>query len=83
MNRLNVKALAIAVGSAWALCMLFAGWAAIFGWSVKFVEIMGSVYIGYEPTLLGGIIGCLIGLLRWRGGRINNRTYLNATAKQN
>ncbi len=57
MNRLNVKALAVAIGSSWALCILFAGWAAIFGWSVQFVEIMSSVYIGYGASFFGGIIG--------------------------
>ena len=66
MNKLNVKALAIALGSAWAFCMLFAGWASIFGWSVKFVEIMGSVYIGFGPTFLGGIIGAIWGTIKQR-----------------
>lgn len=63
MEKINVKALSVALGSAWALCMLFAGWASIFGWSVKFVEIMGSVYIGFEPTFLGGIIGAAWGFI--------------------
>ncbi len=63
MNKLNVKALAIALGSSWALCMLFAGLAAIFGWSVQFVEIMGSVYTGYEATFLGAIIGATWGFI--------------------
>ena len=63
MYKLNVKALAIALGSAWALCMLFAGWASIFGWSTKFVEIMSSVYIGFEPTFLGGIVGAIWGFV--------------------
>jgi len=63
MDRLNVKALAIALGSAWSLCMLFSGWAAIFGWSEKFVEIMGSVYIGFEPTFIGGIVGAIWGFI--------------------
>jgi len=63
MNRLNVKALAIALGSSWALCILFAGWAAIFGWSVQFVDVMGSVYPGYGASFLGGIIGALWGFV--------------------
>lgn len=63
MNRLNVKALAIAIGSSWGLCMLFAGWAAIFGWSVQFVEVMASVYVGYGASFLGGIIGALWGFV--------------------
>ncbi len=63
MNKLNVKALAIALGSSWALCMLLTGWASIFGWSAKFVEVMGSIYIGFEPTLLGGIVGAIWGFV--------------------
>ncbi len=63
MEKLNVKAMTIAGGAAWAFCILFAGWAAIFGWATKFVEVMNSVYIGYEPTLIGGIIGALWGFL--------------------
>jgi len=63
MNKLNVKALTIALGSAWALCMLLAGWAAMFGWSVEFVEVMGSAYIGFEPSFLGGIIGAFWGFI--------------------
>ena len=43
--------------------MLFAGWAAIFGWSVQFVEVMASVYVGYGASFLGGIIGALWGFV--------------------
>ncbi len=57
MEKLNVKALAIALGAAWAICVLFLGWVSIFGWGTKIVEMMASVYIGFASTLLGGIIG--------------------------
>jgi hypothetical protein len=63
MNRLNVKALAIALGASWAFCILFAGWVAIFGWSVQFVEVMGSVYLGYNASFTGAIIGALWGFV--------------------
>jgi len=63
MQKLNVKAMTIAGGAAWAFCMLFAGWIAIFGRATQFVEVMRSVYIGFEPTFLGGIIGALWGFL--------------------
>jgi len=63
MNRLNVKALAVALGTSWALCILFAGWAAIFGWSVQFVEVMASIYLGYGASFLGAIIGALWGFV--------------------
>ncbi len=63
MEKLSVKGLAAGVGAAWAFCMLFAGWAAMFGWSAKFVAVMASVYIGFEPSFLGGIIGAAWGFV--------------------
>ena len=51
------------LGVSWAACMLFVGWAAVFGWGVKFVDVMSSVYIGFEPTVVGGIVGALWGFV--------------------
>jgi len=82
MHKLNVKALAIALGSAWALCMLFTGWAAMFGWSTKFVEIMGSAYIGFEPSFLGGIIGALWGFLDGAIGGLVIALIYNAVSRR-
>lgn len=63
MEKLNVKALAVAIGVSWAICMLFLGWVSIFGWGVKVVEVLSSVYIGFAPTFLGGIIGAIWGFI--------------------
>lgn len=63
MERLNVRGLAVGLGVAWSMCMLFSGWVAIFGWCRKFVEVMASVYIGFKPTFIGGIIGGLWGFI--------------------
>ena len=63
MERLSVKGLAIGLGVSWAIYMLFAGWISIFGWGVKFVETMSSVYIGFRPSFLGGIIGAIWGFI--------------------
>jgi len=63
MERLSIKGLAMGLGVAGAFCMLFAGWASIFGWCTKFVEVMASVYIGFKPSFLGGIIGALWGFI--------------------
>ncbi len=57
MGKLNVKALAVALGASWAICVLFLGWVSIFGWGTKIVEMMASVYIGFAPTFLGSVIG--------------------------
>jgi len=61
MEKLNVKALAIALGVSWGLGMLFVGWASMFGWGTKLVEIMSSVYIGFAPSFIGAVIGAIWG----------------------
>ncbi len=61
MEKLNVKALAIGLGVSWGSAMLFLGWASMFGWGIKFVEIIASVYIGFAPSFIGGIIGAIWG----------------------
>ena len=63
MEKLSVKGLAVGLGVSWAVCMLFVGWTSIFGWGVKFVETMSSVYIGFTPTFLGGAIGAIWGFV--------------------
>jgi hypothetical protein len=63
MGKLSVKGLSISLGIAWAAAVLFIGWVAIFGWGTKCVEVLSSLYIGYAPTLLGGIIGAAWGFV--------------------
>jgi len=63
MKKLDVKVVAMAVGITWSISMLFLGWVAIFGWGKALVELLSSLYIGYKPTLLGGIVGCVWGLI--------------------
>jgi hypothetical protein len=57
MEKCNVKALAVAVGALWAIYVLLLGWIAAFGWGEDMVDLLSSLYIGYAPTFLGGIIG--------------------------
>jgi hypothetical protein len=62
MDRLNVKAFAIAGGLLWGIYMLMIGWAAwLFNWGTAFVATMSSIYIGFRPTFLGGVIGAVWG----------------------
>jgi len=61
LDKLNVKALAFGLGVSWGSAMLFLGWASMFGWGIKFVEIIASVYIGFAPSFIGGIIGAIWG----------------------
>jgi hypothetical protein len=64
MDRLNVKALAIAGGVLWGMYMLLIGWAAwLFNWGTGFVVAMSSVYIGFRPTFFGGIVGAVWGFI--------------------
>jgi len=82
MGKLNVKALAVALGVAWATCVLFIGWASIFGWGTKFVEMMASVYIGFTPTFFGAVIGAIWGFVDGAiGGAIIAFVY-NAIARK-
>jgi hypothetical protein len=48
----------LAFGILWAVAALFLGLATMFwGYGSMFVELLGSVYIGYAPTIIGTIIG--------------------------
>ena len=82
MEKLNVKALALALGVTWSLFVLCIGWAAGLGWGTRLLEVMSSVYIGYAPCFVGGIIAAL-----WRffdgtvGGLIIASLY-NAAARR-
>jgi len=58
MQRLNPVAAGLAMGIVWGLCMPFMGLTSHFwNWGTKFVELMGSVYIGYTNTIAGSFIG--------------------------
>jgi hypothetical protein len=57
MEKCNIKALAVAIGVLWAIYVLFLGWIAAFGWGRELVTVLSSLYMGYKPTFLGGIIG--------------------------
>ena len=64
MAKLNVKAFALAVGIVWGAAMFLLGILAMLcGWGAKFVEILSSLYIGYNATFLGSIIGAAWGFV--------------------
>jgi len=58
--KLNVKAFGLAAGIIWAagvflmaiLCMLT-------GWAAGFVALLSGAYVGYNPTILGSLVGAL------------------------
>ena len=59
MDKLNVKAFAVACGTLWGLAVFGLGIFDMFGWGTKFLEVLSSLYIGYAPTLVGVFIGAI------------------------
>ena len=59
IEKLNIKALAVAIGALWAFSVLLLAWMAAFGWGREMVTVLASLYLGYAPTFLGGIIGAV------------------------
>ncbi len=52
----------LAAGILWGLAVMVTGLlAAWFGYGKMFVDVVGSFYIGYQPTVPGSIIGCIWG----------------------
>jgi hypothetical protein len=54
------KATALTLGVVWGGGVFFLGlMAAFLDWGTPMVELLGSVYLGYGPTVLGSLIGLL------------------------
>ncbi len=62
MNQLHIVKLGTAFGIAWAFFTMLAGLtSALWGWGVEFIELLGTVYAGYGPTLAGSLVGAVWG----------------------
>lgn len=65
--KINVKALTLTAGILWGLALFLAGLANLIwpGYAVAFLEVMTSIYPGYEaaPTIDSLILGTLYGFL--------------------
>lgn len=59
MNKLQPVPLGVAVGVLWAAYIFLAAIFAMFDWGVAMVDMIGSFYIGYGPSILGAIIGAI------------------------
>lgn len=56
--RLCIFSFGLAFGITWAFGMFGLGLSAwLFGWGTNMVSVIGEMYIGFEPTLLGSLIG--------------------------
>ncbi len=58
-SRCSPNALGVAVGVLWSFYIFFCGITAIFGWGAVLVRVFSSLYIGYEASFVGAIIGAL------------------------
>lgn len=62
MNKLNVKALGLTLGIVWGSGVLILGLLSMYmNWGWSLVELIGSVYIGYNSTIVGTLIGTIWG----------------------
>ena len=57
----SIIGLALGIGIPWGFTMVLVGWTSMFGWGNAFLSTMASIYIGYEPSFIGGIIGGIWG----------------------
>ena len=62
--RLDPLRLGLAVGVVWAFGVVFlAAWVVVLGLGKPAMDLVGSLYIGYAPTLLGADIGGVWGFI--------------------
>jgi len=62
MNKLDVKALGLTLGLVWGSGILILGIISMFStFGMDFVALMGSVYIGYNSTWEGTLVGTIWG----------------------
>jgi len=63
-NTLEAKRVALALGILSGLCMLVMTlFAVISGWGSALINMLSSVYIGYDSSLLGALFGSIWGFV--------------------
>jgi hypothetical protein len=62
--RLSPSAFGLSLGVVWGASVLIMGLLAhYFAYGTGFVTAVGVVYIGYEPSIMGSLIGALFGFI--------------------
>lgn len=62
--RLHIWSFGFALGILWGLSMLLTGWVAMtMGWGEDFVFALRAMYIGYDVTFWGSVIGGIWGFV--------------------
>lgn len=59
LRKLNVNAIGLSFGLTWAGAIFILGVLASFGYGVDLVSFLSELYIGYEATLVGSILGAI------------------------
>ncbi len=60
--KLHAVKFGVAFGVIYAVIFLVCGLAgALFGWGGEFMKLVGDFYVGFEPTLVGAVIGAAWG----------------------
>jgi phosphotransferase system glucose/maltose/N-acetylglucosamine-specific IIC component len=63
-SKIHPWSFGLALGIVWGLSLLIAGLVAMFsGWGQGFIDTMGTVYLGYNSTVVGSIIGAVWGFI--------------------
>lgn len=63
-TRLSPLAFGLSLGVVWGACVLIMGLLAHYlSYGTEFVGAMKVVYIGYEPSILGAVIGSAFGFV--------------------
>ena len=58
-NKIQPLPLGIAIGVLWAIYVFCLAIFAMFHWGTAMVAVLGSLYIGYDASILGAIIGAV------------------------
>ena len=83
MEKVSMKGLAAGLGVSWGGFMLIIGWGSCFGWGTKLLEAFSNIYIGFNSSFLGGIIGLIWGFVDGAlGGAIIALVYNFVSRKQ-
>ena len=64
--KLSAKGMGFSLGLLWAVAMFATGMiASITNWGHSFIAVMSSLYVGFEPTLMGSLIGAVWAFVDW------------------
>ncbi|CEK09209.1 bacteriophage holin [Legionella hackeliae] len=62
--KLSPVALGLSLGVIWGISILILGLiATYYSYAKPFVSAMGALYVGYEPTVIGSLLGGLIAFI--------------------